>query len=124
MVTATAHCQKICCYIGCCIICAWELPTTFSRITDALRAHVGLRTARLCCEILLEYQILLRRAAAALIIFIKFNSTSVLAVPPFEEMNDLRGPVLLLQEIVLPTVLQSKRRSLGHVRASLLRYGN
>ena len=120
MVTAIAHCEKICCYIGCCIIGAWELATAFSRIPDALRAHVGLRTARLCCQILLEYQILLRRATAALIIFIKFNSTSVLAVPPFEEMNDLRSPVLLLQEIVLPTVLQSERSGLGHIRASLL----
>jgi hypothetical protein len=124
LIATTSHCQKICCYIGCCIIGAGELSTAFSRIPDAFCAHVSLRTARLGCQILLEYQILLRRAAAALIIFIKFNSTSILAVPPFEEMNDLCGPVLLLQEIVLPTVLQSERSGLGHVRASLLRYGN
>ena len=39
-------------------------------------------------------------------------------------MNYLGSPVLLLQEIVFPTVLQSERSGLGHVRATFLRDGN
>lgn len=62
--------------------------------------------------------------AAALVIFIKFNSTSFLAVSPLEEVYDLRGPVLLLQEIVLSTVFQCERSSFGYVWAPLFRYRN
>ena len=108
LVASTTHCQQISCNIRCCLGCARELASALSGISNTLCAHVCLRAARFGCKILLEYQILLRCTAATLIIFIKFNSTSVLTIFSFEEMNDLSGPILLLQEIVLSTILESE----------------
>jgi hypothetical protein len=65
---------------------------------------------------------LLGGTATALVIFIKFNSTSFLAVSPLEEVYDLSGPILLLQEIVFPTVFQRESSGFGDVGASLFRY--